>query len=229
MSEYLLINIFIILVPLVFSFEKKLKFYRNIPFVLISILVVGAAYITWDVIATERGDWAFNTEFILGFKFFHLPLEEFLFFVTVPYACLFIYETGKFYLGDKKLNYNKYYYYALSVILFLVAVIFSDQYYTFTLLIFCGLFVLIANIFCSKILKSKLYWSFITFCFVPFFVVNYLLTSFPIVTYNPQAIWGIRVTTIPIEDFFYSYSMLSLYLLTYLLTKNKWQKKKELQ
>jgi hypothetical protein len=35
------------------------------------------------------------------------------------------------------------------------------------------------------------------------------------VEYNPQAIFGTRILTIPVEDFFYNYSMLSFYLLFY--------------
>ena len=80
MSEYLLINIATIIIPLALSFEKKLKFYNNYPSLFFSIFIVGSIYIAWDIIATARGDWAFNKEYILGVHIFNLPLEEVLFF-----------------------------------------------------------------------------------------------------------------------------------------------------
>ena len=226
MSEYLLINILTILIPLIFSFEKNLKFYKNILPVGTAVLIVGGIYILWDVIATWRGDWSFNPEFLLGSQIFNLPLEEILFFLTVPYASIFIYETFKFYLKDQPIKFKLYIYIVVSVLFITSALIWNNQYYTFTVLLFCALFFVLASLTFSNILRSSVYWIWIFFCFIPFFIVNYFLTSLPIVLYNPDAIWGIRITTIPFEDFFYSFSMLSLYLLIYLLAKQKWQKLK---
>ena len=38
---------------------------------------------------------------------------------------------------------------------------------------------------------------------IPFLVVNGILTAIPIVTYKANAITGLKLHTIPIEDFFY--------------------------
>ena len=229
MSEYLLINIFTILMPLILSFEGKIKFYKKFPAFLFSFLTIGTAYIIWDVFATLRGDWSFNPDYILGIELFHLPLEEILFFVTVPYATLFIYETGLLYLGDKELP--KKIINPLLIILFigfiLTGILFSHQPYTLTVMLYSAAFILITFLLYKKLLYSRLYWQFILFTYIPFGAVNYLLTSFPIVSYGEDAIWGIRITTIPFEDFFYSYSMLSLFLLVYLYVKEKWLKEKE--
>jgi len=53
------------------------------------------------------------------------------------------------------------------------------------------------------------------FSFIPFLIVNYALTSLPVVLYNPASVWGFRILTIPIEDFFYSFSMISFYIIVY--------------
>ena len=66
--------------------------------------------------------------------------------------------------------------------------------------------------------------SAVTFVSVPFVVFNYLLTSTVIVHYSPEAIWGVRVTTIPLEDFFYNFSMLSFYLAAYIHFRARWVK-----
>ncbi len=227
MSEYLIINIGTIAIPLLLSFEKKLQFYKNFLALLVSIAATGLIYISWDVLATVRGDWSFNPEYIMGIKLFHLPLEEILFFVTVPYACIFIYETFKFYLKEKEIFYNKKIYFYLSIILFLVGVLFRDQNYTLIVFISVSLFIFLSIVFFEELLKSKIYWVFIVFCLLPFLVANYILTSLPIVSYNPNAIWGARFITIPLEDFFYNFSMLSFYLFFYLMAKEKWLKKQK--
>lgn len=225
MSEYLLINISIILIPLILSFEKNLKFYKKLPYYLFSISIVSTAYLVWDSIATVRGDWGFNPEFLTGYYLFRLPLEEILFFITVPYSSLFIYETVRFYIQEKKFAFNKYYF-VIPFMLFLVnAYLFIDQSYTFTVSLYAASFILISILLFDKILLSRNFWITILIMFIPFFIVNYILTSVPIVTYNSIAIWDIRITTIPAEDFIYSFSMIALWILFYefgkILLRNK--------
>jgi len=78
----------------------------------------------------------------------------------------------------------------------------------------------------SAFLDLKVYTSWISILtilisFIPFFIVNYILTSLPVVEYNPEAILGIRVLTIPVEDFFYSFAMISGWIIIYCLLKER--------
>ncbi|GJQ61884.1 MAG: hypothetical protein SCALA702_09370 [Melioribacteraceae bacterium] len=227
MSLYLLINILVIVMPLLLSFESKIKFYKKAPFFLASFFTVGLYYLVWDVIATKRTDWGFNPEYLNGIYVYNLPLEEFLFFITIPYACLFLYETIKLYLPERQFSVQDWIFNLIGILFFILAALFYDQNYTFTVLLTMGLFFIVAANTFPALLKSMRYWIFIVSSFLPFVAVNYILTSRPIVTYNPDAIWGIRLTTIPLEDFFYSFSMLSLYLLVYIFTGELWQKRKK--
>ncbi|MCX8011203.1 MAG: lycopene cyclase domain-containing protein [Ignavibacteria bacterium] len=229
MSEYLLINIATIIVPLILTFEKKLKYYKKLPAVFGSIVIVGLVFITWDSIATSRGDWSFNPEYLVGVYLFGLPIEEILFFITVPYACLFLYETCLFYLKDSKLEVRKFFFLGLILVTTLLAIIFYKQYYTFTVMLFAASFLILELFFFRILFSSKLYWLFIGFSFLPFFVVNLILTFLPIVSYSSSAIWNLRVITIPLEDFFYSFVLLSYYLLVYLFLKRKWLREKTSQ
>lgn len=225
MSQYLVINIFVIIIPLILSFEKKIKFYKKFRDLSISILTVGSIFILWDMFAVKRGDWYFNTQYINGIYLFSLPLEEILFFITIPYSSIFLYETLKFYL-QKKIPNNEFHlkkiYPALIIAaLLILSVVFINRYYTFTIMSFCAVFLLVSMFLFYDLLTSKLYWIFISATYIPFIIVNYFLTSLPIVIYNPEAIWGIRFLTIPVEDFFYSYSLLSLYLFIYIKSERK--------
>ena len=49
-------------------------------------------FIPWDIWFTDIGVWWFRDDYITGWKIFLLPIEEWLFFIVVPYACIFIYE-----------------------------------------------------------------------------------------------------------------------------------------
>jgi lycopene cyclase domain-containing protein len=226
MSSYLLINIVVIAIPLLFSFERKVRFYRRLPAVAASIGIVGGVYLVWDVIATARGDWAFSEDHTIGFSILGLPIEEILFFVTVPYACIFLYETLRAYLPDGTVPLYRWWYGILSIVLIATAFFFTDQPYTFTVLLFNAAFFILSLFFYRVLLGSRLYWLFMGISFVPFFTVNYILTSVPIVTYNPEAFWGIRITTIPAEDFLYSFSLLSFTIAVYRIVLDRWIEKR---
>lgn len=215
MSTYLIINILIIFFPLILSFDKNLTYYKKIPKLIFSILIVSTAYIIWDSIATKRGDWAFSPEHLIGIYFFGLPIEEILFFITVPYSCVFIYETVKFYVKGKEFRLNKNFFLGAALLLLIIAIVFNYQHYTFTVTIFTAIFFIITIFIKPQLLNSYHYWLTMLISFVPFLIVNYFLTSIPVVTYNDAAFFGKRFITIPLEDFLYSFSMISLWILFY--------------
>jgi lycopene cyclase domain-containing protein len=204
----------------------KIKYYRNIKPLLISIFIVGLAYIIWDVIVTDIGHWAFNDDYLMGIRILGLPLEEILFFIVVPFACIFIYENLYYYLEQKELVYNQMMYIFIAIIFIIIGLVFNDQGYTMLAMFSCAAFFIVAVLYAPEVLRSNLYWYYIVVSFIPFIIFNFLLTSYPIVTYNPAMIWGGdgwwngRFLTIPLEDFFYNFSMLSFYFLVYIKAKS---------
>ena len=225
----------IILFPFLLSFKWKFKYYKFWKPLFASVSIVGLSYIIWDAIVTYRGDWAFNYKYLYGISILGLPIEEIMFFIVVPYSCIFIYENLNYFLKEKTILFNKYFYYVIIVIFIIVGLIFYHQDYTILALFSCAFFFIIAIFFQPDILKSRNYWLYIAISMIPFVIFNYLLTSIPIVTYNPIAIWGGdglwngRFFTIPIEDFFYNFSMLSFYLLLYLYFKKRWINSKKIK
>jgi lycopene cyclase domain-containing protein len=217
---YLLINFIIISGPIALTFAPTVNYYLKLKYVFYAILIVSPVFITWDIIATCYNNWGFNEHYITGFTIFSLPLEEISFFITTPYSCIFIYECIEYYLKDKRILFKKTYY-LLSFIFIAGSFIYRSQTYTCIVLACCALFFIMARFFYPGVLGSRNYWLYIGITFIPFFVVNYILTALPVVIYNSSTIWGFRVLTIPLEDFFYSYSMLSLYLLCYIIVRKK--------
>lgn len=228
--NYLILDLLIIAFPLIFSFKWKFKYYKFFKPLAASILIVGISFIIWDAIVTYRGDWGFNKEFLVGIKLFGLPIEEILFFVAVPFACIFIYENLAYFVKDKKIAFNKWFYIAIAAVFIIAGLLFRTQDYTILAMFSCALFFILAPTLMPSLLKSMNYWLYIILSFIPFIIFNYFLTSLIVVWYKPDAIWGGngawngRFFTIPFEDFFYNFALLSFYLMVYLYFRKKWIK-----
>ena len=92
MSGYMFILILSFIAPFVLSFFPNLRFYRNSRALLFSILLIVIIFGAWDVFATKRGHWYFSPEGVYPFRVINLPLEEVLFFVIIPFCCIFTWE-----------------------------------------------------------------------------------------------------------------------------------------
>ena len=220
MVDYIVLDLLILLFPLILTFFWKMKYYRFWKPLFCSIAIVGGVYIFWDALVTARGDWWFDKQYLLDIpQPLGLPIEEILFFVVVPYACLFIYENLVYFIKKRTLNIPRFTFFIPAILFFIGGIFYWRQEYTILALFSVGAFFIITIFAYPQLIQSSHYWLYLLISFIPFIIFNYLLTSTIIVHYNPVAIWGIRITTIPLEDFFYNFSMLSFYLLVYLIFK----------
>ena len=173
-------------------------------------------FIPWDVIFTINGFWGFNSDYFLGFEIFSLPLEEWLFFICIPFACVFTHYALLLYFPNLKLNKvaTKAISISLVLILFILALANYDKWYTlvnFSLAIPLTWLVYKYN-------PQLLQHFFLTFLvmLIPFFIVNGVLTGSwidnQVVWYNDAENLGIRMGTIPVEDSIYAYSMILMNL-----------------
>ncbi|MBF0479462.1 MAG: lycopene cyclase domain-containing protein [Candidatus Omnitrophica bacterium] len=217
-STYLLLNLIIIIFPLAFSFEKRISYYRKWPALFLTILFVGGAFVIWDMIATHLGHWSFNPKYVGTLRLAGLPVEEILFFVTVPYSCLFIYEVICFLKKDDPAVNNRVVNITLNLFFwFLIAGIFlfSGKVYTLVSLFAAAAFLVAAQRIDQKVTYTRSFWIFMAIGFILFMVFNGILTGLPVVEYSPRAIIGWRIFHIPIEDFFYNFSFLGFCVLIY--------------
>ena len=221
---YLLIDISSILVPLIFTFHPKINFNKEYKYFWPANLTVALFFIIWDVLFTNLKVWGFNPKYITGLSVANLPIEEVLFFICIPYACVFSYHCiRKFYLKNNTFLLESSVTPVLILLLLSLATTYIDKLYTSVTFI-----ILAGSLFYLKyILKVKwLSGFYITYSFLllPFLLFNGILTGTflkePIVWYDDANTIGIRILTIPFEDIFYGMLLVLLNITLYHLLKD---------
>lgn len=205
---YLIILMASLAAPLALSFDRNVQYYKNLKYIFPAILLTAAIFWVWDIRFTAAQVWSFNPAYTLGKNFYGMPVEEWLFFIVIPYSCVFIYEVVKFYL--KRYEYaNPFLAFSLFLVVgfALISYFFRHQAYTFLTFLFSAVYLgytVFRNKFKPHI--TKFYFSYFI-SLVPFLVVNGILTTLPVVEYHPAHILNIRLLNIPVEDFSYFFLM----------------------
>ncbi len=209
---YLWLNIGSLAIPFLFSFHPKLQFYKQWKSLFPAIFIMMVFFISWDVLFTEHGIWGFNEAYISGRQIFNLPIEEWLFFICIPYACIFTQQALLLYFPKLKLSdkATAKVYFFLTASLAILLLIFYDRLYTAVNFIYT--LILLGLVYNNR--RGLLNSFFPTFLFIliPFFIINGILTGSwiaePVVWYNDAETIGLRMGTIPVEDAIYALGML---------------------
>lgn len=209
---YLWLDIFTLSGPLLLSFDKKVAFWRYWKKLSLGTLVMMAVFIPWDIAFTEHGIWGFNPKYLSGVWIAGLPLEEWLFFIVVPYACIFIYACLNAYLPKSgSAFYGIILARILGPVFLLIGVLHYTHLYTLTAFAGCGALLVVLSYAIKPLWIGRFFNAYFV-ALVPFFVVNGILTGTGI---DDQVVWydnthnlGIRLGTIPLDDTVYNMLML---------------------
>lgn len=215
-------------IPFLFSFERRwMHFIRFWKPYFLSFIIVGIFFIVWDVYFAYTNVWGFNNDYLVGIYFLKLPLEEWLFFLLIPYSSNFIHYSLEYFFpnfkGISQRSSN-----VITIILLIigasVAVFNYDKAYT---VVNFGVFasVMLLQLVFKWPYIRRFYLSFLLI-YIPFFIVNSALTGFftdkPVVFYDNAENLGIRLGTMPIEDSFYCFSMLYGSVLLFEFLRRRW-------
>ncbi len=223
---YLLLMLASIAVPFGMSFEKNISYAKKWKYLIPAILFPGFIFIVWDIYFTQTGIWSFNSNYVTGIYIANLPIEEWSFFAVIPFCSIFIYEVLKFYIKPLKNEIGlKILLYVIVLLSAVLAIYNYAQTYTFVTLALISVFTIV--ILNSTVLDKKLAHMLLAFAIscVPMFIVNGVLTSFPVVEYNAQYFSNLRLGTIPIEDFAYFFLLLQMNVFVYEMVQQKKQQK----
>jgi lycopene cyclase domain-containing protein len=198
--------------PLALSFDKKVHFYTYWKVLFPALLLIGTAFLIWDEYFTINKIWGFNNDYLHGIYLGHLPLEEVLFFLVVPYACVFIYEVLIAYFPNVKLEKTtKIFTFLFTFAGLIFGIMHMENWYTASACIVSAMLT-IWFYFVNRVAWFHYFVFAFLVAIIPFLIVNGILTGAvttkPIVWYSENHIMGSRIVTIPVEDLFYNYAML---------------------
>lgn len=213
---YLLINFSAFIICFVFSFDKRIQFNKHFGAFVKAALLVAIPFLVWDAWFTANGVWWFNSAYTVGWSFAGLPIEEILFFICIPFACLFTYYClDKFFDLTWANAFNNIIVFALCILCLTAALLHYDKIYTLVTAVTVSLTLIYLH-FVAKVMWIGQASIVYLILLLGFFPVNGLLTGTgldsPVVNYNSQEILNIRALTIPVEDFFYGFALILLNL-----------------
>jgi lycopene cyclase domain-containing protein len=229
---YVFINLGAISIPFIAGFDRRLRFDKQWRFLFPAMLLTMLLFIPWDMEKTHLGVWGFNPRYVLGFYIGNLPVEEWLFFIAIPYACVFTYHSlnylvKKDYFGE----YAEKITLVLAIFLFLIGLINTGKLYTSVTFISTGSFLLFHRLVIRADYMGRFYLMYLV-TLIPFFIVNGLLTgSFipeEVVYYDNTQNLGIRLGTIPVEDMVYGLLMLLMNVSWFEFFKKRFNSQKQL-
>lgn len=206
---YAYLHVFAFVPVFLLSFDRKVHYYKSWLFLLLAMLIMGSFFIVWDVYKTLAGVWGFNVRYITGWKLLYLPWEEWTFFLTVPFASIFIYEClNAYFPGDPLEKWDKVITLSLVLICLALGVLHLDKAYTSTTFILAGGFLFYHWVYVSNTYRTRFYRAYLVIL-IPFLLVDGALTGGftqePIVLYNPAEFMGIRIISVPVEDAVYGF------------------------
>lgn len=211
---YLLILFFTVIICFIFSFDKRIRFDRQFGSFLKASVIVAIPFILWDIYFTKIGVWWFNYDYTIGLKLIGLPLEEWLFFIFIPFSCVFTFHCLDLFFDLSWADaFSNVIVFLFTVACILMALIHHDKAYTLaTTAITSGVLIYL------HFFKRATWTGRATFVYLilmaGFIPVNGVLTGTgidsPIVNYNPKEFLQIRVLTIPVEDAVYGFAQFLL-------------------
>lgn len=204
--EYLLFDALVLTPPIGLSFWRRTSFVPRWPQAFLAIAITAIPFLLWDQAVAGR-HWWFNPRFVSGAYLGRLPIEEVLFFLAMPFACLFTWHTlFSRRVASGSLRWASWLSCAcLPVGAWLLLT--GRPAYTGAALTAFGIGAIIDRLVGTRLLEQSRVYLYLAFVAALTLVFNGYLTARPVVLYGSEHQLGLRVVTIPIEDFVYGFAL----------------------
>ena len=212
-GEYLLFNLLVLAGPVALSFWSRTRFVHLWPLVAAAAATAAVPYVAWDAWVTGR-HWWFNPEYSLPHRPLGLPPGEWLFFLTVPFACIFTWRTlAKPERGHLSPGRGWIYLAAVALLPLSVWLWSLGKEYTSLAVGALGVSAIVDRAVGTRLLTHTRYPRFVAMLMGLTFVFNGYLTARPVVLYDASYQLDVRIWTVPVEDFVYGLSLMNFALI----------------
>ena len=207
---YFLVLFFTVIICFIASFDKRIRFDKHFLSFLKASTLVAIPFIAWDIWFTALGVWWFNTDYTTGLVFAGLPIEEWLFFIFIPFSCIFTYFCiDKFFKLNWLDGFNNIIVFISVIVCVVIGLLHMDKMYTMLTALITTISLIYFHFIARTLWISRASFVFMILM-LGFLPVNGVLTGSglenPIVNYNSEEFMGTRILTIPIEDAVYGYT-----------------------
>ncbi len=166
-------------------------------------------YVLWDFIFTKLGIWGFNSRYT-AFDELDFPVEEIMWFVVIGFCSMFIYHlVWRRFEGLPKMKMSGVFHGSLLLLFLGIYVVWIDKAYTSMAAMSCAVVVVISWFGGHNLPVFLVAFGWIL---LPMVLFDGLLTGMftreALVMYNPEEMAGIRLISIPMEDFLFGFSYL---------------------
>jgi lycopene cyclase domain-containing protein len=212
MSAYGWFQLVVFIGPFIVSVLPQFRaFWRQWRALLLGYAAVSVPWILLDALSHARGWWAYEPSRVSSIELLGLPIEEILFFFTVPFACMVVMSVVQRYALPPLNSHVRVGLMlmvgALAAVLLIVG--FARERSMVDLALFLASFALVWRLGCTQ---QTAFWLWSGLVLILFLIFNSILTGLPIVTYNEWFMSGLRIGTIPVEDAYYNFAFLWSFL-----------------
>ncbi|MBX7116366.1 MAG: lycopene cyclase domain-containing protein [Myxococcaceae bacterium] len=211
---YVLFDLVVFVPTFLSAFIPRVGFAPRIAPLMKACGVVAVPFIAWDMAVAGR-HWFFAKAYTLGPTLGGLPFEELLFFLAVPWSCVYSWETL---LGAAKSTPSK----ALAALPYVawglgalsLAALWAGREYTCLALAALAIGVVVDSALGTALFEQPRFWRFMGVVAVLGFIFNGFLTR-TIVSYDDRFNLRVRISTVPLEDFIYGAALVALVTVLY--------------
>lgn len=218
---FLILNLFIFLIPFVFLLDRKVKGVENIKYIVLPSFIVTFIVSEVAVFLTGVKAWSFNSAHLIGLSYRGLPLEEYIFIFAFSFAGLGIYN----YLNAKFPNNDlQKYSLAVSNLMIGIGIAFLFFGYTkwYTLIIFAFLLLLLFGVeYINRIRFMYRFYRAFLVMLLPFYGIYFFMCNLPIIQYDVAQNVRISLAKVPLENHFLMMATLLLAVYSFEIIKSR--------
>jgi len=198
---FLLLDALLLLFPFVFLADRKVFTIKMIVQAIIPSLAVTLIYAETGIFFSRTGAWQFNNSEISGLQYRSLPAEQYLYYFSLSFLCLAIYQYRKAKFAHKRITFALFVSNLLIGICIALLFFAYTKWYTLLTVGMAALLLLLVE-YRSRLRFMGIFYPACLWGLIPFYGSQYFLSNRPVVSYQWEKTLDTGWVKIPFENHF---------------------------